>query len=162
MNSQKPNVGWGQKQHCNTVIIHEDAATQTRGRLVLESIFNEMGPDIPWRVSYLTVAQLEDMLVCEKASEIDVVIISVHNAVRSVSGGAWWLTDWLNADSLLPRALFLLHDDEEDSSVVRGLSALAESAGVTMLSRGRRDVSVFPSHPPAPAPAPAEQILGVS
>ncbi|MBI5686068.1 MAG: hypothetical protein HZC54_13430 [Verrucomicrobia bacterium] len=162
MKIQTEDIGWNLKRQCNAVIIHEDAAAESRARVLWQAIFNDMGPDIPCVVTYMTTAQMGSMLVCEGAGQIDIVIISVHDAVRCLAGGAWWLTDWLNAQSRMPRALFLLHDGDDDSDVVRGLSALAEGAGVTMFSRGHSEVPGFPATHSVPDHMPAEQFAGVS
>ncbi len=123
---------------CNAVVIYEDKATETRARNMLQAIFDEMGSDIPYAITSMTVAQMAGLPVCEGAAMVDFVIISVHDAVRSVSDGKWWLTHWLNEISRMPRALFLLHDGEDKSGWVRGMRSLAESAGVSLLSRGRQ------------------------
>lgn len=162
MKTQTEDIGWDLKRQCNAVVIHENAATETRARVLWQAIFNDMRPDIPCVVTYMTTAQMENLLVCEGASQIDVVIISVHDAVRCLAGGAWWLTDWLNANSRIPRALFLLHDGVEDSDVVRGLGALAEGAGVTMFSHGRQDASAFLTEPSACGHKPVEQFASLS
>lgn len=157
MKTQTKDIGWNLQRQCNAVIIHENAATEARARALWKTLFDNLGPDIPCVITFMTTAQVEAMLVCQGGSQIDIVIISVHQAASSLAGGAWWLTDWLNAKSRLPRALFLLHDGDKDDDAVRGLAALAESAGVSLFSRSRQNtpgvcVETSPSKTVSPEP----------
>ena len=144
MNNQVEDAACKPNRECNAVVIYEDKATETSARNMLQAIFDEMGPDIPYAITSMTVAQMAGLPVCEGAAMVDFVIISVHDAVRRVSDGKWWLTHWLNESSCMPRALFLLHDGEEKSGWVRGMRALAESAGVSLFSRGRQTEAEIP------------------
>ena len=154
MNNPVKDAACKPNQTCNGVVIYEDKATETRARNMLEAIFDEMGLDIPYAITSMTVAQMAGMPVCEGAAMVDFVIISVHDVVRRVSDGKWWLTHWLNESSRMPRALFLLHDGEEKSGWVRGMRTLAESAGVNLFSRGRLASAGIPVRPSVPEHQP--------
>lgn len=136
MNRETSDTEWSPPEGCRAVVVYDDLATRQRAEELWENIVNDMGHDVRCGVKYIPGQQIENAPLLERAEKIDVVIISMHDLARSLSTIAGWLADWLNADTCLPRALFVLHDGEEDRQLVNFLRTLAEFAGVTMLSCG--------------------------
>ncbi len=124
-------------RQCQAVVVHDDLATKQRAGELWGAIVNNMGQDVPCTVTYMFAEQVEQAPVMERASQIDIVIVSMHDLARFMANIAGWLSDWLTADTCLPRALFVLHEGEEDRQLVNFLRTLTEFAGVTMFSCGR-------------------------
>lgn len=128
---------WSLPRHCQAVVVHDDLATKQRAGELWSAIVNNMGQDVPCAVTYMSAEQVEREPVMERAGQIDIVIVSMRDLARFMANIAGWLSDWLTADTCLPRALFVLHEGDEDRQLVDFLRTLAEFAGVTMFSCGR-------------------------
>lgn len=124
-------------RQCNGLIVHEDLPTELLARRVWNQLVNEMGREIHCAVTYQSAEQIKESLDFEWFSRTDIVIISVRDLALFFFGQTAWLTDWLNVKSCLPRALFILHDGEEDNEVIGFLRTISEFAGVSLFSRGR-------------------------
>ncbi|MBI5686480.1 MAG: hypothetical protein HZC54_15520 [Verrucomicrobia bacterium] len=143
MKRETSDIEWSLPRQCKAVVVHDDSETKRRAKELWDTILNDMGRDAQSGVTYLSAEQIEKAPVCEHAAQIDVVIISMHDLARFLSNVAGWLADWLNADTCLPRALFILHDGEEDRQLLNFLRTLAEFAGVTMFSCSRETDCVW-------------------
>ena len=147
MKMETPDVEWSLPRQCKAVVVHDDLATKQRARELWNDVIHGAGRDAHYGVTYLSANQMKKSPVLERAGQIDIVIISMHDLARFLSNIAGWLTDWLNADTCLPRALFLLHDGKEDRQLVNFLRTLAEFGGVAMFSCGSKMAPVWNTVP---------------
>ncbi len=161
MKTQSKSNDWTVNRQCNGVIAHEDPPTELRARRLWNQLVNDMGREIQCRVTCQSAEQIKELPDFDRAYQTDIVIISVHDLARFCFGTAGWLTDWLNAKSCLPRALFILHDGEQDGQVVGFLRTISESAGVTLFSCGRETGDASAVSDPRHDCRPAEDLAPV-
>lgn len=162
MKTQFESTDCDLKGQCHSVIVHEDLPTELRARRLWRELVHDMGHGIQCDATYRPAEQIKESLNFEQADLTDIVIIAVHDLPRFFFAAAGWLNEWLSAPSILPRALFILHDGEENSQVIGFLRTISEFAGVTLFNRGREtrdDSSVISAEHD---PQPAEDLLLVS
>jgi hypothetical protein len=162
MKTEAENTGVDEKGRCYSVIVREDLPTELRARRLWRELVHDMGQNVRCEAMCQPVEQIKESLDFDQARLTDIVIISVHDLPRFLFAAAGWLDDWLSIPSPLPRALFILHDGEEDDHVLGIVRKLAEFAGVTLICRGRE-----PRDEPAVIGAkhdrqPAEDLVFVS
>lgn len=143
MNTPNEDNGGDLKPQRTAAIVCDDEETHSRARDLWQSFFADTQNSAPCEAAFMTTAQMARLSAWEEAARFDVVIISVHDAIRFVVGGIAWFKDWLKTDSSKPRVVLLLHDGRQDYNVVQGLCSMVASAGVTMFSHGRLSAAPF-------------------
>ena len=136
MKNNSESIDKDDHRHRYGVIVHEDPATELRARRLWNELVHDMGQDVRFGATYQPAGEVKELLDFERASVTDIVIISVHDLARFLFTAAAWLDDWLATKSSLPRALFVLHDEKEDTRVIEFLQTISGFAGVTLFNRG--------------------------
>lgn len=137
MRNDGATLGWDANDRRRAVIVCEDVPTARRARRLWKEIGRNRGPTIPRNTTYKSAGEIKESLDFDQAEATDIVIVSVHDFPRFFFAAAAWLDDWLSARCQWPRALFILHDGEEEGQALGFLRKLAGFAGVTLFSCGR-------------------------
>lgn len=134
VNSMFLNMEWRLGRPYQAVVVHDDTATKQRAADLWDTITSSVDWELPGRISFYSAEQIEKAPFMERAAQIDMVVVSVRDLARFFTGVSGWLSDWLNADTALPRTLVVLHERDEDRQLVGFLRTLADFSGVTMFS----------------------------
>ena len=135
MKNNSESTDRDENRHRYGVIVHEDLETELRAKRLWNELVHDMGQNIQCDATYQHAEEVKEELDFEQAFMTDIVIISVHDLARFLFTAAAWLDDWLATKSSLPRALFVLHDEKDDTRVIGFLQKIAGFTGVTLFNR---------------------------